>query len=360
MSSSLGHEDLSPGGIVGGVSEIEEQSVMRKVGVIGAGAFGTALAITAARGGHSVKILARSINVVESINQHHRNPKYLTEIELPENLTATNVIADVVSDCDMLILALPTQLIPTWLAENRDLIPPTLLLCNSAKGLYLKDGSLLSNAIESALGNRQQPYCVLSGPSFALEIAKGMPTAVVVASKYLYHAVTAQRLLSSLIFRVYTSQDVIGVELGGALKNPLAIGAGMIEGKGFGINTMAFYITRSQLELMSLCRAMGGNPETISGLSGVGDLILTCFGEQSRNRTCGVRLAKGEKLEDITKGVTVEGVPTAKVALKYIHACGLDLPIFHTVACILDGSLSLEEAQFHLMGRPVTHEHYRR
>jgi glycerol-3-phosphate dehydrogenase (NAD+) len=226
-------------------------------------------------------------------------------------------------------------------------------LVNSAKGLYLAEECLLSVAVERALGSREQPYAALSGPSFAKEIAKGMPSAVVVASKFLYHAVAVSRIMSSLIFRVYTSQDLIGVQLGGALKNPLAIGAGMVEGRNLGINTMAFYITRSQLELMLLCRAMGGDPETISGLSGVGDLILTCFGEQSRNRTCGMRIANGEKLSEITRNTTVEGVPTAKVACKFIDACGLDLPIFKTVAGILEEKLTLAEAQVHLMGRPV-------
>lgn len=152
-----------------------------------------------------------------------------------------------------------------------------MLLCNTAKGLYLKDNCLLSEAINKAL-NRDQPYAILSGPSFAHEIMMGNPTAVAIASKYLYHAVTIQRALTNLLFRCYTTQDVIGVQLGGALKNPLAIGAGIIEGSGLGINTMAAYLTRSSLELQTLCKAMGGEPQTISGLSGVGgDRLITKF-----------------------------------------------------------------------------------
>ena len=171
----------------------------------------------------------------------------------------------------------------------------------------------------------------LSGPSFAVEIMQNMPTAVVVAARLLYHAVTIQRALSSLTFRIYSSQDLVGVQLGGALKNPLAVGAGMIEGAGFGINTLAAYVTRSSNELRSLCMAMGGDPDTITGLSGVGDLMLTAFGSLSRNRTLGQRLMKGEKLEDLLKENTVEGVPTAEVAVIYSKKCGLDTPIFDAI-----------------------------
>jgi glycerol-3-phosphate dehydrogenase (NAD+) len=182
------------------------------------------------------------------------------------------------------------------------------------------------------------------------------PTSVVVASKFLYHAVTVQRAMSSGLFRCYTSQDLIGVELGGALKNPLAIGAGMIEGQGMGINTMAAYVTRSSLELMQLCKAMGGQPQTISGLSGIGDLMLTAFGDLSRNRTMGLRLTKGESVQDICKSMTVEGVPTAAVAVKFADACGLELPLFRAVAAVLDGSMSIPDVRSSLQSRPVNQE----
>ncbi|CAE7676337.1 gpsA, partial [Symbiodinium microadriaticum] len=159
---------------------------------------------------------------------------------------------------------------------------------------------------------RDQPYTVISGPSFAREIMLNHPTAVVAASKFLYHAVTVQRLLSSSTFKVFTSQDLLGVQLGGALKNPLAIGAGVIEGLELGINTLSFYITRSSIELMQLCKAMGGDPGTISGLAGIGDLMLTAFGDLSRNRSCGKRMAQGESVADIMASMTVEGVYSAK------------------------------------------------
>merc|ERR1712060_1000766 len=185
--------------------------------------------------------------------------------------------------------------------------------------------------------DREQPLAVLSGPSFAKQIIQKTPTVVVVASKQLEHAVKVQHALSCPSFRIYASEDLVGVELGGALKNPLAIGAGMIEGAGMGINTMAAYLTRACRELRLICIAMGGKPETVNGLSGIGDLMLTAFGELSRNRTCGIRLAKGEELQDILAETTVEGVPTAEVAMDFAHRCNLQLPIFAAVASVLKG-----------------------
>lgn len=273
------------------LTNIESNGSPAIITVIGAGAFGTALAQVAARSGHKVRLYARNLEVVEGINSNHKNPHYLSEFELSEDITAVNSVEEALEGASLVILSIPTQKIPDWLAENKKHISPSLLLCNTAKGLYLKDSCLLSEAITRALG-REQPYAVLSGPSFAKEIMLNYPTAVVVASRFLFNAVKVQRMLSTVHFRCYTSQDVIGVELGGALKNPLAIGAGMIEGSGMGINTMAAYITRSSLELQTLCKAMGGQPETISGLAGIGDLILTAFGDLSRNRTFGIKLSK--------------------------------------------------------------------
>jgi len=370
------------------------------VAVIGAGAFGTAMATVATRNNHEVRLWARRPEMVDHINTKRRNPDYVPEFDLPDNLTAVKTIEAALDGADVMILCLPVQSVPTWVAENKHLIPPKLLICNTAKGLYLRDKVLLSEAVKVALDGRDQPYAMLSGPSFAKEIMQGMPTAVVVASKYLYHAVTMQRIMSSLIFRAYTSQDLVGVELGGSLKNPLAIGAGLVEGKKLGINTMAAFVTRSSQELQLLCRAMGGDELTISGLSGIGDLMLTSFGALSRNRTCGIRLVQGESMEDICKTSTVEGVPTAEVAVHFadmyvmhratplvptpsplashtvpltlhpatcnlqpatcnLHSCrrcGLELPIFRAIASVLAGKLPIDKVQDHLMGRPLSGE----
>jgi glycerol-3-phosphate dehydrogenase (NAD+) len=162
--------------------------------------------------------------------------------------------------------------------------------------------------------------------------------------------------MSSLSFRVFTSQDVVGVELGGALKNPLAIGAGVVEGVGYGTNTMAAYVTRSCHELTLLVTAMGGDPKTVAGLSGIGDLMLTAFGAASRNRSCGLRLSKGEKLSEICASYTVEGVPTAGIAVHFMEACGLELPIFRTVHDVLEGKLPVTDARKRLMSMPLGQE----
>mmetsp|Transcript_19851 Transcript_19851/g.35940 ORF Transcript_19851/g.35940 Transcript_19851/m.35940 type:complete len:272 (-) Transcript_19851:319-1134(-) len=244
--------------------------------------------------------------------------------------------------------ALPAQKSPDFFKEHKDVIPDTVLICSTAKGLYLRSKCLLSEAILGPDGlGREQPLAFLSGPSFAVQIMQETPTAVVVGAKFMPHAVAIQRWLSSMSFRVYTTQDTVGVELGGALKNPLAVGAGMIEGMGMGINTMAAMVTRATKELMKLCTAMGGKAETISGLAGIGDLMLTAFGDLSRNRTCGMRIIQGEKLEDILATTTVEGVPTAEVAMHFGQLCGLEdeLPIFTAVAGILAGTMKPEEAQ---------------
>ncbi|KAJ0401532.1 hypothetical protein ATCC90586_003551 [Pythium insidiosum] len=326
-----------------------------KVAVLAAGAFGMAMATIAARRGHDVVIYARDSETVDAINATHRNPRVFPDHELLPNISATTSVQEATHDAKLVIVCLPAQLTPDFLEQHRDHIPEDAILVITCKGLYLKTKQLLSVPILAALG-RDQPLSFLSGPSFALELMNKMPTAVVVASKYLYHAVYVQRALSTVDFRIYSSQDIIGVQLGGALKNPLAIGAGMVEGAGYGINTLAAYVTRSSLELQKLCVAMGGQPITISGLSGIGDLTLTAFGSLSRNRTCGIRIIRGEKVEDILKETTVEGVPTAEVAVYFADQCGLDLPLFRAVNAMLKGQIKREEIQDLLMNRPLKSE----
>ncbi|GBG25188.1 Glycerol-3-phosphate dehydrogenase NAD+, chloroplastic [Hondaea fermentalgiana] len=327
-----------------------------KITVVGGGAYGTAMAAAAARNGHNVIIYVRRRELAREIKLTRRNDQYLPGHELPGNVSATVDLKEALLNTELIIHALPAQRSPDWIREHRDLIPPNVLYCSTAKGLHLATQSLLSTAMLEAFG-RPQPFAVLSGPSFAKEIVAKQPTSVVVASKQLADAVKIQRLMSSTTFRIYASQDTVGVELGGALKNPLAIGAGLIEGLGFGINTMSAYVTRSSAELTSLAIAMGGKPETIAGLSGIGDLMLTAFGDLSRNRSCGVRLVKGESLEEILASTTVEGVPTAKVAVAFTESCNLHLPIFRTVNNILSGKLKPEDfVVTAMMTRPLSTE----
>lgn len=325
-----------------------------KIAVLGMGAFGTAMAALAARNGHDVAVFCRDEEQRVTINTQHRNPKAkgLEDLALPDEVVAVQSVEEACTGADIILHAVPAQKTPHFIRENRAVIPKDSIYCSVAKGLFLEKNCLLSEAIEEAF-DRKQPLAVLSGPSFAKQIVEGHPTVVVVASKQLEHAVRIQQSLSNLTFRIYASDDLIGVELGGALKNPLAIGAGMIEGSGFGINTMAAYLTRACRELQMLAVAMGGKPETVNGLSGIGDLMLTAFGDLSRNRTCGIRLSKGESLRGILEGSTVEGVPTAEVCLTFAERCNLDLPIFKAVHGIINGQIERREAVNLLMGRPL-------
>jgi glycerol-3-phosphate dehydrogenase (NAD+) len=329
--------------------------------VIGAGAYGTAMAFTAAMNQHDVVIFMRDAKQCEYINTQHYNPKYLSEYKLPNNIRGICNEVQLKKELEtpgvVVILALPCQKTPDWLEEHREMIPSNVLLCSTAKGLYLPTKQLIGHAILDALDRAQQPLAFLSGPSFAAEIMQQNPTAVVVASDQLFLAVKLQKILSNTtFFRVYTSADPIGVQLGGALKNPLAVGAGMITGMGFGTNTLAACVTRASRELCDLCIAMGGNPKTIDGLSGIGDLMLTCFSSQSRNQRCGQRLIKGESVADIEKDYTVEGVPTADVAVAYADMCGLELPLFRVVYDLIHKNITAEEAPQYLMGRPLLQE----
>ncbi|RLN93177.1 hypothetical protein BBJ28_00009581 [Nothophytophthora sp. Chile5] len=326
-----------------------------KVAVLAAGSFGVAMATLAARRKHDVVLYARDAATVEAINATRHSPKVFPQFELLPNIRATTSVAEAARDAKIVIVCLPAQLAPAFLAQHRDELPPEAVLVITCKGLYLKTKQLLAEPILEAL-QRDQPLAFLSGPSFALELMNNAPSAVVVAAKTLYHAVYVQRRLSTVDFRIYSSQDIVGVQLGGALKNPLAIGAGMVEGAGYGINTLAAYVTRSSLELQKLCLAMGGQPITISGLAGIGDLMLTAFGSLSRNRTFGLRLIQGEKPEDLLRETTVEGVPTAEVAVYFAEQCGLDLPIFRTVNAMIKGQIKREQLQDVLMNRPLKSE----
>jgi glycerol-3-phosphate dehydrogenase (NAD+) len=341
----------------------------QRIIVIGAGNYGTAMAYTAASNprNHDVVLFMRDEQQCNTLNETGKNPKYLSQYPLNPN---GNQVRGIWKEDDLakelqesssspvvVILSLPCQRTPDWIRDHRHVIPTDALLVSTSKGLYLKTKQLIGHAILDALDRAEQPLAFLSGPGFAEEIVKGFPTSVVVASDQLFLAVRMQNLLSNKqSFRVYTSQDPIGVQLGGALKNPLAVGAGMIAGMGFGINTLSASVTRASRELADLCIAMGGNPKTIDGLSGIGDLMLTCFSSQSRNQRCGQRLMKGESIEDIQKDFTVEGVATADVAVAYAKMCGLELPLFQVVHALIHQEVTPEEAVAQLMARPLIQE----
>jgi glycerol-3-phosphate dehydrogenase (NAD+) len=299
----------------------------QKVVVLGAGAFGTAMAYASAQGTDNDTVLyMRDADQCRVINSEKRNPKYLSDFSLQLGTTAAGgggcgdgeiraictleELRFELSTPGVIILhALPCQLTPPWFGEHRDIIPEDALICITAKGLYLRTNQLMGHAILDALDRAEQPLAFLSGPSFAVEIMKGHPTTLVVASDVPYNAVRVQKMLSNFkTIRVFVSDDPIGVQLGGALKNPLAVGAGMVSAMGYGTNTLSAAVTRAADELRQLCVAMGANPRTIDGLAGMGDLMLTCFSAQSRNQRAGARLMTGETVEEIQKEMTVEGM----------------------------------------------------
>lgn len=345
--------DVDASHFIGAATKAQRQKL--RVTVLGGGNFGTAMAYAASRNGHEVTLWMRDTAQARYFNETQRNPKYLSEFSLPKNVRATTDLVEAMAGVQLIIHALPCQKTPEWLAEHKDSIPCDVLICSTVKGLYLPTKQLIGHAMCEALG-RDQPLAYLSGPSFSIEIMKDYPTSVVVASRELFHATLVQRVLSNMAMRVYTSQDVVGVQLGGALKNPLAVGAGMIAGLGFGTNTLSAAVTRSTAELTALCVAMGGKPETISGLAGVGDLMLTAFSAESRNQRCGQRLVKGEKIEEILKDMTVEGVATAPVAVAFADLCGLELPLFRCVDDLISARIEPKQAMARLMGRKLRQE----
>uniref|UniRef100_A0A7S2TG28 Glycerol-3-phosphate dehydrogenase [NAD(+)] n=1 Tax=Lotharella oceanica TaxID=641309 RepID=A0A7S2TG28_9EUKA len=333
-----------------------------KIAVLGAGSYGTAMAYVATHNGHSVMIYARNKDVVDGINKNHVNPKRFTDVKLPDSITASTDIKEVVKDAACVIHAVPAQHTPDFVEKYKDAFVKGVPLVSTAKGIHVKTHRLMSEAIPAALGERKEeiPLVYLSGPSFAKEMVKGHPMAVVVAAKELKMAQQVQKLLSSIRFRCYASNDVIGVEVGGALKNPLAIGAGMARGLGFGQSTIAGLVTRGCREMRQLAIALGGKPETLAGLSGVGDLMLTCFSSLSRNNRCGMALAKGKTVEEAFDeiGEVVEGVPTSKEVVRLAEIHKLELPLFRAVDLILSGKVKPEKALRLIMGRDLGTEEF--
>ena len=334
-----------------------------KIAVFGSGSFGTALGSVLAANGHSVVLHSRSEEVTESINTSHLNPKYLCGFQLPANLWATCDITEALTGANYILHSVPAQASLEFLRTHKEAInsiAPGAPIISVSKGLAVETGMVMKDVFLHALGTTEQerPLAFLSGPSFAKEVMQRFPTGVVVASHDQQLAMAVQKLFSSTTLRVYTSNDVIGVELAGALKNIYAIAAGIVSGCGLGYNSVTGMVTRGLNEMKQLIIAMGGQEQTISGLAGVGDLMLTCFGTLSRNRSVGLRLGQGEKLADIIASMNevAEGVPTTAVALKISLEKGLDLPIIAVVNRVIAGELVPRDALIELMTRPLRSE----
>ncbi|MDO8528170.1 MAG: NAD(P)H-dependent glycerol-3-phosphate dehydrogenase [Deltaproteobacteria bacterium] len=301
-----------------------------KIGVIGAGSWGTALAALLSEGTGETTLWAYEPEIAESITQKHRNIVYFPEDLLPARLKCSSDLGKVVDGADVLVNAVPSHLVRSVWENAEAFVKPTATLVNASKGFELSTGLRLSQVLLETLPDLPKEHLVtLSGPSFAREVLHHQPSTVVIAGTDKTIMEKIQHLFRRDWFLTYLNDDVIGVEVGGAVKNVIAVACGICEGMGLGFNTRAALITRGLYEMTKLGKAMGANPLTFAGLSGMGDLILTCTGDLSRNRTLGLRLGRGEKLEDILKDMKMvaEGVKTSKVVYDLILKYKINNPV---------------------------------
>lgn len=300
-----------------------------KIAVIGAGSFGTAMAALAARNDHDILLWAHDPKVAEAIATTGANPYYLPSVPLPRSVRATADIAEAAAFSDTMFMVVPSQYYRGVLSSIRGELRGPVTVISGTKGIESETLERMSEITSSVLGESLAAFGALSGPTFAAELSRGDPTAAVIASSDSGCAQEIQRILSSPSFRLYNSEDVVGVELAGSLKNVIAIAAGVLEGLGLGYNTTAALITRGLHEIMRLGIALGGRLETFAGLAGMGDLVLTCTGSLSRNRSLGVALGKGKTLSEFlgeTRAVA-EGVKTSKAAKELAERHGIEMPI---------------------------------
>jgi len=335
--------------------------VSARVAVVGAGSWGTALANLLARKGVPVIVWSHEADVAEGIEREHRNPRYLAEVELDPRLRATAHMAEAVDGAEVVVSVSPSHVVRAVMSQAARSMRADALVVSASKGIETDTLETMDGVLEDVLPREAALGATyLSGPSFALEVGLGQPTAVTIASRSARAAERAQELFQTEYFRVYTSSDVAGVELGGALKNVIAIAAGVVEGLGFGNNTRAALITRGLAEITRLGVDLGANPLTFAGLAGMGDLILTCTGALSRNRSVGLELGAGRGLQDILGGMTqvAEGVRTARSAHDLALRRGIEMPIVHAVHAVLFEDLPPRAAVERLMLREPKAEHW--
>lgn len=330
-----------------------------RAAVIGGGSWGTALASVLARNGHDTTVWAHDAEVARALAGQRENPKYLPGVPLPEKVTGTRDLAQALSGAELVVAVSPSHVMREVMRAAAPALPGAVPIVCASKGI--ENDSLLTmiEVLEDVLPAEAHPYLAcLSGPSFARETALRMPTAVVVASPWEKMAQRVQRAFASDAFRVYTSTDVAGVELGGSLKNVCAIAAGISDGMGFGNNTRAAIITRGLAELTRLAVRKGANPLTLSGLAGMGDLVLTCTGDLSRNRAVGLALGRGQRLAEVLAGMNqvAEGVRTARSVHDLSRKLGVELPLHDAVYRILHEDLAPKAALQLLTARELRSE----
>ena len=332
---------------------------MMNVAVLGAGAWGTALAKLLADKQNPTVLWSHKREVADTINEEHVNARYLPSALLPPTLRATHDLEEAMRGAELVLVVIPSHGLRAVMRDARRFVPASALLCSASKGIENDTLMLMSDVLLEELGHAAQPRLTyLSGPSFAKEVAARMPTTVVIAGTSERETETVQRAFATDMFRTYASNDVTGVEIGGALKNVIAIAAGVSDGLGYGHNTRAGLITRGLAEIGRVAANRGANPLTLAGLAGMGDLVLTCTGDLSRNRTVGFELGKGRKLGEIlaTLGHVAEGVKTTKSAFDLSNKLGVDMPITAEVFKILYEDKPPQQAVIDLMTRALSRE----
>jgi glycerol-3-phosphate dehydrogenase (NAD(P)+) len=329
-----------------------------RVAVLGAGSFGTCLALLAART-HDVTLWARDAAMAAQTQRERRNPKYLSEFALPDSLRVTADLGEALAGGAIVICAIPSHGVREVMRGAGPLLSPDAIIVSTVKGMEVETSLLMHQVLAAVLPEPTRTRVVaLSGPSFARDVAAGKPTAVTLACATEAHAVAVQKALSSPLFRCYTHRDIVGVEVGGALKNVVAIAVGMSDGLGTGLSARSALMTRGLHEIARLGIKLGADPLTFLGLSGMGDLILTCTGDLSRNRTVGLELARGRRLGDIVQGMSevAEGVRTTYAACALAAKLAMEMPIATSVRAVLDGQLTPAQAGQRLMSRRLKSE----
>jgi len=329
-----------------------------KVSVFGTGSWGTALAQQMARRGLDVRSWAREDEVAEGINRDHRNPLFLSDLELHPGLVASSDLEEVARHSDVWIWVVPVQFSRPVMDRLSEFLGPEVIVVSSSKGIEGETLKRMDEIAQDELGLPPTRFCALSGPTFAREVVQGLPSLAVLACPDIEVATRLQEAFSDRHLRFYAGRDLVGVELAGALKNPVAIAAGIVDGMGLGANTQAALMTRGLHEITRLGVAMGADSSTFRGLAGMGDLVLTCTGGLSRNRTVGLRMGKGESLEDILASMNevVEGVRTTPAAADLAHRHGVYMPIVDAISDLLQGKTNPEEAVHALMTKELKEE----
>lgn len=329
---------------------------MKKIGLIGAGSWGTALAITLAGKGHEVRIWDLDETHLKELAENRENVRYLPGIKFPDTLNVKDSVKETLEGRDIVLFSAPAQHFRSALTGAKEYLTKEMVVVNVAKGI--EQGSLMRMSEIALEIAPDMKYVALSGPSHAEEVGKAMPTTVAVASTNPEYAKYIQEEFSTERFRVYTSYDVVGLELGGALKNIIALGAGISDGMGFGDNAKAALMTRGLAEMKRLGLKLGADPQTFLGLAGVGDLIVTCTSMHSRNRRCGIMIGEGMNPKEATEkvGMVVEGMFTAIAAKELAMKVDVDMPITESINDVIDGKISAKEAVEYLMGREKRHE----